>query len=101
MTAAELAERRQQSRPVLAAFTKDNCPHCRRQEPETQRIANDWQESLDVAEIRVDHAPELVQEYALRGTPTLVLLRDGERLGSKHGFQRAQQIEAFLAYHLG
>lgn len=100
ITSTELAERAAGTRPLLVAFTRAACPWCARQEPELVRISAQYADHIDTVAVRVDTAPGLAAEYALRGVPTLVLLRDGRRLGSKHGFQRAQQIRPFLRHHL-
>lgn len=100
ITAAELAERANGPRPLLIEFIKSDCSWCERLKPELVRIADEWTDTLDVVSTQVDDEPALVTEYGIRGTPTLVLLRDGVRLGSKHGFQRAQQLRAFLSHHL-
>lgn len=87
--------------PVLVDFVKQNCPWCDRQAPELERLAARWGKQLDMVRFDIGRDMDLAQDYAIRGTPTLVLLAGGKRLGSKSGFQRAQQIEAFLDYHLG
>lgn len=100
ITATELSDRAADTRPLLVDFVRAGCPWCDRLRPELERVAADWCDTLDVVTVRVDLAPSLADEYRLRGAPTLVLLRAGERLGSKHGFQRAQQLQAFLNHHL-
>lgn len=97
---AQLAENVAGERPVLIEFIKKNCPWCARQKSELSQIATEWNDRMDVVAVHVDDAPELVAEYRLRGAPTLVLLSHGKRLGSKHGFQRAQQIRPFLRHYL-
>lgn len=97
---AQLTVRSAGARPLLVAFIKHDCPWCRRQTPELTQIADEWAGCLDVVAVRVDQAPGLVDEYGLRGTPTLVLLRAGGRLADKHGFQRAQQLRPFLRHYL-
>lgn len=100
ITPAQLEQLITRRRPVLVEFIKDNCPWCMRQKPELSQISAQWEADVDIVAVAVDGAPELVERYGLRGTPTLVLLRDGKRLASKNGFQRAQQIRPFLRHYL-
>lgn len=100
ITAAELAQLTGAEKPLLVDFVKVGCPWCERLQPELERIDTDWGERLDIVKLWVDEAPALAVDYGLRGTPALLLLRNGQCLGSKHGFQRAQQLHAFLQYHL-
>ncbi len=100
ITAAELAQLTQAEKPLLVDFVKAGCPWCERLQPELERIDVDWGERLDIVKLWLDDAPALAADYGLRSTPALLLLSGGERLGNKHGFQRAQQLHAFLQYHL-
>ncbi|MDN5863314.1 MAG: thioredoxin family protein [Salinisphaera sp.] len=101
IAADELPQLVEAGNPLLVEFSKDHCPWCERIVPELERIHGQWEDRLTMVQLRVDQAPELLEEHGIRGTPTLVLWCDGQRLGSKNGFQRAQQIEAFLRHHLG
>lgn len=100
ISAAELAERAVTARPLLVEFTSTHCPWCERQAPELAQIAAECGGRIDIVAVRVDTTPGLADEYGLRGVPTLVLVRDGQRLASKRGFQRAQQIRPFLRHHV-
>lgn len=87
--------------PLLVDFVTAGCPWCERLEPELERLADSWAERVAIVKLRIDDAPELVAAHQLRGAPTLVLWDGGERRGSKQGFQRTQQLDAFLRHHLG
>ena len=47
--------------------------------------------------IDVDEAPNLAAEFAVRGVPTLVLLKDGVIINKKTGNMTVSQLQEFVS----
>lgn len=88
-------------RPLLVTFVQPDCPWCERQLPQLDELAAQWGDRVDIALVDLADDPSLVQTHELRGAPTLMLFSAGQRLGVKNGFQRRQQLDAFLQHHVG
>ncbi len=59
---------------VLIYFFSKSCGMCRSMTPQIQQLANDHP---SVFQVDVAEAPELARGFAVMGTPTTVLVRDG------------------------
>ncbi|MEQ8798226.1 MAG: thioredoxin family protein [Salinisphaeraceae bacterium] len=102
LTPRELEQRlADDGRPLLVTFIQPDCPWCERQIPQLDELAGQWGDHVDIALVDLADDPSLVQTHELRGAPTLMLFDAGKRLGVKNGFQRRQQLDAFLQHHVG
>ncbi len=77
----------------LIVFSAEWCKQCAplKQTLATNNIAVD-----NLSIIDVDEAPSLVSEFAVRGVPTLILLKDGVILNKKTGNMSASQLQDFI-----
>ncbi len=73
------------SGPVDVEFMSYGCEHCRLLEPVLQEVAQTLgsQEAVFRVNIAVDQ--ELAKRYQIEGTPTLVMLLNGEEVGRAVG----------------
>lgn len=55
---------------------------------------------IRVAELDVDLSPELAHQLGVRGTPTLLVLTDGQVVGRLEGRSTGRQIEALIGPYL-
>jgi putative thioredoxin len=66
--------------PVVADFWAEWCQPCKTLGPALEKVARDADGDFELVKIDVDANPELAQQYAVQGIPTVVAFRDGEEV---------------------
>jgi thioredoxin 1 len=82
---------------VLVEFSAAWCPPCRALAPILESIAAEHASSLKVVVVDIDASPKTSTRYKVRGAPTLVLFRRGERAASQLGAVPKTKILAMLS----
>lgn len=88
------------SKPVLVDFWAPWCGYCRRIAPALESIAEEAGQTLTVAKLNIDEEPVVAEQAGIDVIPTLILYREGKRLGSITAPDSKAKIEAFLREHL-
>ena len=73
--------------PVLVDFYADWCAPCKFVAPLIDELAKTHQGALLVVKVDTDQAPELSQQFGIRGIPTLILFKDGKEVDRSVGFE--------------
>ena len=79
---------------VLVEFSAAWCQPCKALAPVMEAIAREQAGKVKVVVVDMDESPKVSGRYKVRGAPTVVLFRSGERAASHLG---AAPKETFLA----
>lgn len=90
----------QGSKPILVDFWAPWCGYCRRIAPALEEIAAQMEQMLTVAKLNIDEEPVVAEQAGIDVIPTLILYREGKRIGSIIAPDSKAKIEAFLREHL-
>jgi thioredoxin 1 len=64
--------------PVLVDFSATWCGPCKKLDPIVHELASEFDGTLKVVHVDVDHAREVAARYAVLSVPTILLMRGGE-----------------------
>jgi len=83
-------------RPVLVDFWATWCGPCRAIAPTLEELSQEYADKLDVVKVNVDDSRATATQYGIRSIPTLILIRDGQVLGTRMGALPKAQLKQFI-----
>ena len=96
ITKEKYQELLQADKPLLVDFWAPWCSYCRRIGPAYDRIAQQFEENLNIVKINIDEEPALAAAEHIEVIPTLVLYQGGQAIGSIVAPESKAMIEAFI-----
>lgn len=82
--------------PVLLEFWSPHCPYCRLIAPAIDQIAAELGDRAKVARMNVERNPGSPSLFAVQGTPTILLFKDGKAVDRMVGVLSREEIERRL-----
>ena len=86
--------------PVLIDFWAPWCVYCRRIAPAMEKIAQQYEGRVLVAQVNIDDEPALAARERIEVIPTLVLYQGGQVLDSIVAPESKARIEEFIESNL-
>lgn len=80
---------------VLIDFWADWCGPCRMLSPIVDEVAAQHSE-VKVGKIDIDAQPELANQYGVMSIPTLLVFKNGQKVGESVGLIPKENVEALL-----
>jgi thioredoxin 1 len=82
--------------PVLVDFWAEWCQPCKMIAPVLEQIASENDGKIKIAKLNVDENPSLMQQFGIRGIPTLILFKNGVVAAQKVGALGKGQLMSFI-----
>ncbi len=81
---------------VLVDFGAPWCGPCKTLEPLLVQLGEDLQGRLSVVKVDIDATPDLAAGLGIMSVPTLMLFKDGKKVGSRAGAPSKAQLLEFV-----
>lgn len=82
--------------PVLVDFTATWCGPCKMVAPIVDKIAEEFAGKYKVGKLDIDDAPETTRKYGVRGVPTLIVFKGGQKAGQHVGVTNKETLVKLL-----
>jgi thioredoxin 1 len=82
--------------PVLVDFTATWCGPCKALAPIVDQIANELGDKVKVGKLDVDDSPLTAGKYGVRGVPTVMVFKNGQRSAQHVGLTTKQKLLALV-----
>jgi thioredoxin 1 len=82
--------------PVLVDFATPWCGPCKALAPIVARVASETAGRVKVVTIDTDASPRTAQRYGIRGVPTLLVFRNGEKTAGHVGVATKEKVLELL-----
>ena len=86
---------------VLVEFWAPWCVYCRRIAPALEKVAQQYEGKVKVAQVNIDDEPVLAAQEQIEVIPTLIIYQNGQALGSIVAPESKARIDEFILENLG
>lgn len=86
---------------VLVDFWGEGCGPCMQLAPVLESIAKEMTGKVTVGKMNVYENPETSSQFGIRGIPTLILFKDGEKVSTKVGSMTKDDLKKWIQSYIG
>ena len=90
---SEMQKKINSGKLTLVEFFATWCIHCQRMEPIVEQFKKEMDGKVEVIQVDVDKYEELTSNFDIEGTPTFILIENGEQLWREAGEMSLQELK--------
>jgi thioredoxin 1 len=87
-------------RPVLVDFWAEWCGPCKALGPKLEEISSELGDKVSILKLNVDDNPMSAQKFAIRSIPTMLIFKNGQKVGQLVGNLPKDEIVSSLTKHV-
>ncbi len=80
------------TQPVLIDFTAAWCGPCKLLSPIVEKLADELEGRVKVGKLDIDTSPNVTARYGIRGVPTVMVFKNGERVAQHVGLTNRETL---------
>lgn len=82
--------------PVLVDFSAVWCGPCKALEPAVKEVAGEYAGKLKVVKVDIDESPGVAARFAIRGVPTVIVVKGGREVKRQVGLVPKPKLVALF-----
>jgi thioredoxin 1 len=86
-------------KPVLVDFWAEWCGPCKMLAPVLDEVAEDVGDSAKIVKVDVQENQEIAAKFGIQAIPTLLIFKNGEKVGELRGLTGKEEIKEELSRH--
>lgn len=86
--------------PVLVDFWAEWCSPCRAIAPVLEELGKEYAGRVSIAKLNIDENPVTLENYGVKGIPTMILFKDGKLVAKQVGPAPKHELKAWLDKNL-
>lgn len=90
---SEMQEKINSGKLTLVEFFASWCIHCQRMAPIVEKFKEEMAGKVQVVQVDIDKYEQLATDYEIEGTPTFILIENGEQLWKEAGEMSLQELK--------
>jgi thioredoxin 1 len=95
------AQVEQSGLPVILDFGATWCGPCKKLEPILDQLSGELGEKVRFLKVDVAEAPETAKKFGVMSVPTVVFLKDGQKVHQFVGLESKEKIQKLVTQHFG
>lgn len=90
---SEMQKKIESGKLTLVEFFATWCIHCQRMAPIVEEFKKEMEGKVEVVQVDIDKYEELTSDFDIEGTPTFILMENGEQLWREAGEMSLQELK--------
>ncbi len=82
--------------PVLVDFSATWCGPCKILTPIVEKIADEFAGKYKICKVDIDESPSITAKFGIRGVPTVLVFKNGEKTGQHVGVTNKETLLKML-----